>query len=298
MSKMEKSELEQEKKDTIEDFKLFPEKITIEGGQITFNLLVPENFIIPSFNGAIVRGCFLNIVQLADPLISETLHFGTDIRPYSTEPIQVTKGKRTRTRRRELIINKDDEIAIKIKFLSNKLLDLFVSKFVEADIKFVEILEKQFPILSMDYKRIFFKQRALSNRLKINFLTPTYFSMKTKSDSMFFPDPNYLFMNIINLWNTFNCSTLVPEVQFFEWIKKNVIINDYSTYTTRVSIQKGTPIKGFKGWVVYRFKNMEKFLPWIDLLLQFSQISNVGGSRTAGFGVIRSKWLEADEKKI
>jgi len=115
--------------------------------------------------------------------------------------------------------------------------------------------------------------------------------MKDKHESMLFPNPTYIFMNLMNFWNEINSTNLIPEKPLLDWIKENVVINDYSTFTRRIFIQKNTPILGFQGWVVYRFKKDGDFLNWIDFLSQLGQITNIGGNRTAGMGVIRRKWI-------
>ncbi|MHA1204194.1 MAG: CRISPR-associated endoribonuclease Cas6 [Candidatus Heimdallarchaeaceae archaeon] len=271
--------------------------VSLPGGEISLSLLSQSDAIIPYYSGSLVRGAFLNLISSINPVIADKLHSGNNIRPYAVESIKKVSCNHKRTNRNELIINKGEQIKLSLKILDSNILNLLIQHLINTTIPRITIINQEFVLSDLSYST---KRVEITNggqKLKINFLTPTYFSMLNRSDSMFFPDPKYLFMNLAKLWNTFNSEIFIPEKPFFKWLDKNVKINDYATSTKRVYIGKRTPIKGFQGWVVYRFPEDKVFLPWIHLLSKFGELSNVGGSRTAGFGVIRSRWIKEKEEE-
>ncbi|MHA1401810.1 MAG: CRISPR-associated endoribonuclease Cas6 [Candidatus Heimdallarchaeaceae archaeon] len=266
--------------------------ITLTGGEISIYLLSNSDELIPSFSGSLVRGAFLNLISQIKPELASLLHEGNKMRPYAVESIQVTSGKSRRTARGEIIVNKGDQIKLTLKLMDSKLLSSLIQILITDSMPSITLMNKDYTITNLSYKTHRVEINGLSSKLKVNFLSPTYFSILNRAESMYFPDPKYLFMNLAKIWNTFNPELSIPEDEFFLWVDNNIVINDYSTRTKRAYIGKKTPIKGFHGWVVYRFKDKRNFLPWVNILIKFGEISNVGGSRTAGFGVIRSRWIK------
>jgi len=266
--------------------------ISLPGGEIFFSLLSQDETVLPYYSGSIVRGAFLNLISEIDYSLADKLHSNNKVRPYAVETVRKISGDYIRNKRNELIVKKGELLRLSIKILDSDILKLLIEHFMKSNLPKIILLDKEYVISDLTYsvKRVELKKSSL--KLKINFLSPTYFSMINKKDSMYFPEPKYLFMNLAKLWNIYNKEVFIPEKQFYEWLDKNVGVNDYSTRTKRVYIGKNTPIKGFQGWIVYKFLEEENFLPWIHVLAKFGELSNVGGSRTAGFGVIRAKWLD------
>lgn len=269
--------------------------INLPGGEISLSVLSQEDTVIPSHSGSIVRGAFLNLISTIDYSLADKLHNGNNVRPYSVESIKKISGEYIKNRRNDLIVKKGELLKLKLKVLDSDILRALIEHFMQSSLPKIDLVGKEYVISDLVYniKRVELKKRAF--KLKVNFLSPTYFSMISREDSMYFPEPKYLFMNLAKLWNLYNKEVFIPEKQFYEWLDKNARINDYSTRTKRVYIGKSTPIKGFQGWAVYRFLEEENFLPWIHVLAKFGELSNVGGSRTAGFGVMRAKWLDINE---
>jgi len=271
--------------------------IEIKGGKINITLLANEKELMPSFTGSIVRGAFLNYVQSKDMKLSQELHNTNEIRPYSISQLKLTQRKPKTNERNELIIREGDSLQFSVGVLTDDLLQKLTSFFIQDSYPSITLMQKKYPIQSIQYEKIKVSKITYSNKVKIYFHSPTYFSRKDSKNPMLFPDPKYIFMNLLKKWNIYNENLKIPEKKLLEWIDKNVVINDYATFTKRIYPFKKTPILGFLGWVVFRFKDT-RMLPWIMILLEFAKISQLGGNRTAGFGEISYKWIYDDERII
>ena len=197
-----------------------------------------------------------------------------------------------------MIIKEGDELFFKIKVLTDSILEKMIKVFIKSEAPSLSILNIDYPVIAMEYKRINFKAINFSQRLKIIFKTPTYFASKIHNYPVLFPDPNYFFSNVLKIWNTFNRKYGTIEIEnFVKWIKNNVIVLDYRLKTKRVYIEKRNAIKGFVGWIVYGVKD-KKWLPWLHVLGHYATLSNVGGNRTAGLGLVEFKPLEDKEDNL
>jgi len=274
------------------------DSIDIPGGLIKIIITAQGKDLLPEFTGNIIRGVFLNFIRNNNFALSEKLHRSNEIRPYSIKQIRILNRKTKRTERKEIIIQKGDEIEFSIGMLDNNLLKEITQLFIQNASPEIDLLGKKYLIKSMQYEKIKCNFKKNRNKVKIYFNSPTYFSVKKKPESMLFPNPRYLFMNLLKIWNSLNKDIMIPEEDLYNWIDENIIINDYATYTRRLHLFKNTPIIGFMGWVVYRFKTKNAMIFWINVLLEYAKISNVGGNRTGGMGEIDFRWLEKQEVRI
>jgi len=181
--------------------------------------------------------------------------------------------------------------------LSDDLLDRFIKIFSKNTGNYITLFDNNYEIVSIEYEKIRLKENEATDKVKVYFNSTTYFTLKAKPEPMLFPDPKYFFMNLLNIWNEFNPEAKIPEGEAYTWIDRNIVINDYATFTKRVFLSKSRPINGFKGWVVYRFKENTAFFFWIKVLLEYSRYSNVGGNRTGGMGVVDYRWLRKKNEK-
>ena len=290
------------KKDLTSDFTkkigLPTEQLSFPGGKLNIKLKAPTSELFPYYTGSIIRASFFNFITNQDQELAEILHRDNEIRPYCTTQLRLDGKHQLRTRRKELIVKENDILCIKIGILDDEILERTVRLFIKEKNPKFNLFDKEYEIVSMEYSKVNYEEVKTSDKIKVYFNSPTYFTIKSKPESMLFPDPKYFFMNIVRIWNTFNKNTLVPEEPFFNWLDENIVINDYATYTRRVYISKKITINGFMGWIVYRFKDKQEYFPWINALLEYAKISNVGGNRTGGMGEIDFRWLEEQKARI
>ncbi|MHA1375984.1 MAG: CRISPR system precrRNA processing endoribonuclease RAMP protein Cas6 [Promethearchaeota archaeon] len=98
-----------------------------------------------------------------------------------------------------------------------------------------------------------------------------------------------MFSNLTNLWNgIFEKILKIEKDEFMNWVNLNVFVSSYKIRTKTKEFGKAVPAVGIVGWVNFRILvNNLIYTKLIDLLCQFGQLTNLGGSRTAGLGVIK-----------
>ena len=123
------------------------------------------------------------------------------------------------------------------------------------------------------------------------FITPTYFKSRERSGLILLPLSECVISSAARIWNTF-ISRDYDTKKLGELARKNIIITAHEIRTIKpIRISKGRVMIGFVGRVTYEIldKNLaETFIK----LVKLAEITNVGGGRTAGFGVIKILKME------
>jgi CRISPR-associated endoribonuclease Cas6 len=147
-------------------------------------------------------------------------------------------------------------------------------------------------------------------KVEVSFLTPTYFrstqhnpgilrrilpkrfrkSVRPVYRYVILPDPYYLFRGLARLYRRF-CDPRIGYSSYCEWLLEGgIALETFSDLRVhKVFDAKGRWARGFTGKVVYAMPGdtfNRKFAELTLRLLEFARFSNVGGNRTAGFGVI------------
>jgi len=121
--------------------------------------------------------------------------------------------------------------------------------------------------------------------MDVRFLTPTYFNplKGDQSYKVLYPDPEHLFASLVAVAHDLTGQGFPRPSELAD----KVYISGLEIRTPRMEASKPAP-NGFTGWVRLRFKKnastSDKKL--IAGLLRLGEITNVGGNRTAGYGVI------------
>jgi CRISPR-associated endoribonuclease Cas6 len=264
---------------------------------IKFNFLLQaqNKGLLPSYTGHIVRGAVLTKIQEHRPKVADLLHEENVIRPYSISPLFPHRERIYRTRRGEIKVREGDTLQFNLGALTNELaqevlqINLLKEK-VNFTLTKVDFTTQTIKVERLDEQELF--KEGGYTKFRLEFLTPTYFSIKKQDFPLRFPDPRYLFSNIANIWNAHQPADgiLIDQEDFYEWLENNVSISGYDLRTRTAYISKGAPVIGFKGWAHYRLSEEDKkYHEWINALCNYAEISNIGGGRTAGFGCIRYK---------
>ncbi|MHA1124630.1 MAG: CRISPR-associated endoribonuclease Cas6 [Candidatus Heimdallarchaeota archaeon] len=261
----------------------------------TFLLKTKEEGILPAFTGPLIRGSILNAIKQFDLELSDRLHESNYLRPYSISPLIAFQSKTKRTRRGEIIIEKESIYKFRLGLLTNELAERMVKLTLQKDLMVLKLANIDFKVITIEISKNTTKELLAStienpSKLTLSFITPTYFTMAKQDFPMRFPDPRYLFMNLTSLWNAFNEEIIIVDKEaFFQWIENHVSINAYKLSTHTVFIAKGARKIGFKGWTRFQLSGEESYQRWIHALAQFAEFSNIGANRTAGLGCVRYK---------
>ncbi|TFF89120.1 MAG: CRISPR system precrRNA processing endoribonuclease RAMP protein Cas6 [Promethearchaeota archaeon] len=235
----------------------------------------------------IFRGIFMDMLKKIDTSLVNNMHVPNEIRPYSIN----------------IWYHRDD-----IDFILN-IFNIDISREV---MEYIFGLKEQklnvggtdFLIKNINIDKInigtFLKDSSPVVKFRLRFITPTYFQKKGADITVRFPSPTSLFTNLTHLWNEFSSKdSRIDFTDFLNWVENNLYLTSYQLSTKTIDIGKPDRPVGFKGWCVYINQDPNNgFSNWLDTLCRFGQLSNLGGNRTAGCGVINYNPLEINKEEM
>ncbi|MBA7525407.1 hypothetical protein ES705_17558 [subsurface metagenome] len=146
-------------------------------------------------------------------------------------------------------------------------------------------------------KKLLKEAKAVRN-FKIEFLEPTYFNTTRGNNVIRLPIPELIFSNLSNLWDEFFDGIVkFQKEEFIKWINKNVFPSSLEIKTKAKEMGESIPAVGIIGWANFKITHSNSnYSKYVDCLGKFGELSNIGGNRTAGLGVIKYTPLEYFEK--
>lgn len=264
------------------------------------------------FSGFTVRGIVYGILKSIDPNLAESLHGLKSIAPFSTSPIAIQASRGRAIGEGSILSFRvsalTDDLSMKIVNYLTGNMDL-TFKVRDAEAKLIEL-----SVSTLDPRRAL-EEAKPARSFSIYFLSPTFFrqslakkccqycpNIKAKCPHLKhfkhyryipLPDPYLMFRSLLRLWRKFTGVDLNHR-EYIEWLLKGgVTVAGYPKLkTVRVYEHPTTPkwSVGFKGKVLFNLPEdtySEEMAKTTHTLLKFGEYSNVGGNRTAGFGVIR-----------
>ena len=125
--------------------------------------------------------------------------------------------------------------------------------------------------------------------IDFEFLTPTQFTSRGSGHPMMlFPDPRYIFGNLVGIWNRIaGEARAIDRESLIDWVNSDVYVKYYSLRTRMVHLGKNIPFVGFIGRTEFTIRESDDtHKDWLFPLLRLARFSNVGNKRTAGMGVV------------
>jgi len=248
------------------------------------------------FSGPLVRAFFLSIIRDHNENIAQSLHNPTGIASYSIRPLSKISKEHEKTYHNDLdlFIQQGDRVRFSISFLSRELarglgLPLVDLLFKKREIK---IGNGIFEISSAKLKRLEFEKLNTNKyRFFVRFRTPTFFRRMGNPYHSLLPSPRDFFLSIAKIWNSFSEKKFSLE-DLENMINTKIGITSVNIRSSKViNLSNNRSLKGFTGTCVYETNEKEMGLI-VSKLLSIARFTNVGGSRTLGFGVIDWKLLE------
>lgn len=261
-----------------------------------FDVVASTRGVLPPFTGHLVRAAFLSMIQKKNPSLAHQLHEGARIRPYATTPLRSKKDHPfTRDKKSGAIFIHEGDLA---KFtintlttdLGRELIDIVLKD--QADTEF-ELSQTPFNIVRVSVESLdpstLLKPPKHVKKFRLDFRTPTYFSVAGTTTNYRFPDPIRIFGNLTTLWNELIAPELsdlkLPETNFMDWVYQSIVVTGYRLWTRTAKLSQPVPIIGFEGTVHFTVLSDKHFASWTHPLLMLGTFSNIGQGRTAGFGV-------------
>lgn len=284
---------------------------------ISLKLQAEKPIVFGSFSGFSVRGLFYELVRRVDVEYAESLHSSKRLASFSTSPIirlspggseivykALPQGVQCIVR----FVVLDDRLAQKVL---NSLLVEKSMKLMDVEVRPVEV-----SVFQREYAE-FLEESQPVEVMSVRFLTPTFFrfspliasglfpskrpaggagKLKLKNGRRFHPIPEPILMmrSLTRLWRAFSNKPFNYS-DYLSWVSSmGVSLAGYPkgirTMRLYEHFQTKKFIVGFVGTVNFSIPKdlyIRKWAKITDALLRFAEYSNVGGGRTAGFGMVK-----------
>ncbi|RLF18181.1 MAG: hypothetical protein DRJ68_07005 [Thermoprotei archaeon] len=266
------------------------------------------------FTGFIVRGVVYEILKVIDKPLSESLHNLKRLAPFSTTPLKFEYSPNSS-------LSEGSIISFRISTLSDELSSKLTQYLIENAPDNISIRDAKAKLIELMASTVEPKKLLESSEpieaFSVNFITPTFFRrsiatkccpacptprtscplLKTQRRYRYvaLPDPYLMFRGLARLWRKF-ADKHFNYKRYTEWLLDGgITVSGYTKLkTVRVYEHATTPkwSVGFKGKVYFNLPKDTysiKMAKITHALLRFGEYSNVGGNRTAGFGVIKHR---------
>lgn len=261
-----------------------------------FEVVASKPGVLPQFTGHLVRATFLALVQKNTPDLAHCLHKETQSRPYSITPLRSRNGQSFIHDKHNgaIYIREGEPAKFAINTLSialgRELIGILLKDLAGTEI---EMSKTPFRIARVSVEALdpitLLKPPQRVKKFRLDFRTPTYFSIAGTNLYCRFPDPVRIFGNLAPLWNEFIAPEIgdvqLDEGAFIKWASKSLAVTGYNLRTRTEKTSQPALIIGFQGTTNFSVLSDGPFASWVHPLLMLSTFSNVGQGRTAGFGI-------------
>ncbi|MEM2930782.1 MAG: CRISPR system precrRNA processing endoribonuclease RAMP protein Cas6 [Thermoproteota archaeon] len=279
-------------------------------GQLTFRLVAEQGLRFQSFSGFAVRGVLFDFLRRVDEQLALKLHSEKALAPYSVTPVEALRGQYS-----SFIFNRFDgplQAQFKICVLEPGLMNVFTQALLSSGSPTVRLVDADTPVTEVSVNQQSFEkimeEAKPVRRFEVFFRTPCYFRRSVQTDS---PDPvskavrppyravplpetSLMFRNLARLWRRFSGLTFDYR-DYATWVDRGgVTLAGFPRGIRTIRVYEHPKsnkwVMGFMGAVRFSTPTdmfSEKFARFTDALMKFAEYSNIGGNRTAGFGVVK-----------
>jgi len=281
---------------------------------VTFRLTLSRPVEFQSFSGFTSRGIFYELVRLHDEEYAQALHSSKRLSPFSTWPLFSVRNGRLRFAYKRL---EGPTAYARINVLDPGLSNVVIGV-ITSGLSEIRCVKESLPIAEVSVEQVDFRdlvsRASPVKAFSVNFMTPCYFRATPRTMSEVFPSktrragdtgpyrflplpvPTLIFRSLVRIWRAFSDRPLSYK-GFLEWVEAGgVAISGFPKGIRTIRVYEHPTTNkwavGFLGTVRFSIPEdtySEKYAAIVDILLRFAEYSNVGGNRTAGFGVIKYK---------
>jgi len=250
--------------------------------ELVFNLSLTQGEPPKQFSGLATRGAFLNLIRDANPALSTLLHGGYDATKkkravFSMKPLTFTSAR-------------SPQASFSASFHDQALGTQTLSSLLSKAPRNITVAEGAYSIEAISIKEVHPEIRASQcsreNSFNLRFLTPTYFSARGSKFKVVTPNLTLMLLSIANDMHIHGYKS-IPRQQVLQ-TRRQIGITGLDIHTDR-PVREGTKLyPGFKGWVKLNTSYLDDTQKQLlSLMLAWAEAFNVGGNRTAGFGVLQ-----------
>ncbi len=263
-----------------------------------------------NFSGIVVRGIFFKILKSISPGLATKIHELHVLSPYSVSPLENTEHRGIFFD----YIPGGSEFQFKIVTFDRDVSTAVQQFILGGTVPVIRLQDHTLPINTVTVNSVEhdFSEKASGNatRFVVDFRSPTFFRDTQKGLGLLalmiprrfrrpvkpvyryviVPDPYHFFRGLARLYRQF-CNPNFRYRSYCEWLLEGGVALEtfYNLRVVKVWDSAGRWARGFMGRAVFAIpKDLydQKMAKLTHTLLEFAQYSNVGGNRTAGFGVV------------
>jgi CRISPR-associated endoribonuclease Cas6 len=267
---------------------------------------------LPWFVGHECRGAFLGLVSGLDSSLAHVLHEGVDGRSvFSIKPLLFVSGFAVVFPDKRLgrfpvegnvVFEPGAKAGMSVVLLNEELAGRLVPRLIgnpqslRLVVKNYEFMVENLRLSFINPVSIMSAQDAV-DELDVEFVTPTYFNplRGDMSYKVLYPDPTLLLASLISIAHQLTGASYPKP----EELASHVYVSGLDIKTPYIrEVTKEAPT-GFVGWAKIRFRKTAppETRKLVLGLLKLGEITNVGGNRSGGYGVIKLKIQKEKQEK-
>ncbi|MEM4404456.1 MAG: CRISPR system precrRNA processing endoribonuclease RAMP protein Cas6 [Nitrososphaerota archaeon] len=283
-----------------------------------FRAVSPVHVGLKMYSGFLVRGIFFRMLRAANPELATSIHDMRALSPYSLSPLETVTG-------REIIYDMVPggvAFQFRIAALSKPVAETIQKYFLRQEIATVDLIGTRSFVKEVEIKTLPQQTSVDANvenaKFEVDFRSPTFFRSSQRVPKILslliprrlrkpvkpiyryviVPDPYHFFRSLARLYRQF-CNPGFRYRSYCEWLLDGGVALEtyYGLRVMKLYDSVGRWSRGFVGKAVFTIPEdlFDKKMAQISLsLLEFARFSNVGGNRTAGFGVVDFRIRKAD----
>jgi len=277
--------------------------------QVTFRIIAEQGLKFQSFSGFAVRGVFFDFLKSVNEELALKLHSQKSLAPYAVTPVEALRGDYSSFIYKGF--NGPLQARFRISILEQGLMSVFTRALLSTSSPSIRLVDAQTPIVDISvsqcsFERIMEEAKPLE-RFEVFFRTPCYFrrslpgnpsdpvlkAVKPPYRAIPLPEAHLMFRNLARLWRRFSGLSFEYS-DYVKWVEGGGIalagfpngIRTVRVYEHPTSNKWAMGFVGRVRFAIPRDMFSEKFSRFTDALMRFAEYSNIGGNRTAGFGVV------------
>ncbi|MBS7637132.1 CRISPR-associated endoribonuclease Cas6 [Candidatus Bathyarchaeota archaeon] len=259
--------------------------------EVGLELYGEKGVVLPFFTGHVARGLLLHMVRQIDPSAALVLHQLNVSKPYSVTPLRFRRVSRVED---GFVLDPAHPCHVSFRFLNDDLTGYLLQFFERQNS--IMIFDTVFRIVSLSIKSNGYgdleREAKAVKRFRLVFETPTYLPCLGSNYRWMFPDPVRVFCGLMRIWNKFSDGRRFSKEEYLaykEWLSKNVGVCGYRL-STRLAVMRNKKALGFMGWCAYEMEDLKSEWNKVTVMLaKYAEYSNIGGNKTAGYGVTKTK---------
>jgi len=274
-----------------------------------FRAVSPAPVGLGVYSGIVVRGIFFKILGASCPDLSEEVHEFRGLSPYSVSPIEDARMGRI------FFDHIPGGVEFQFRIVAfEKAVSEAVKKFIIGGVPSIRLHSTPSSLSSVTVQSVedSFSDKTVgkTSSFEVVFRSPTFFRETQKGSGLLaaviprrlrrsvrpvyryviVPDPYHFFRGLARLYRKF-CNHNFRYRSYCEWLLDGgVALETYrGLRVVKVWDSSNRWYRGFVGRAVFTIpKDLydPKMAKLTQSLLEFAKYSNVGGNRTAGFGVV------------